>query len=296
VGSVKNASQWRIELTKELAKYYEKHENIKMIVLGGSPSKNLSDAYSDLDIIVYWDKEIDFDWLENPPLEKTTAVRKKIRKHPKMPDTCLEHYYFGNLKADFGHVTMKMWEEWYSDIFEKFDPTPYKQKSIDGFIHAVPIYGEDLYNEWRDKVKDYPEQLITPSIHANLRFLVEGCLMNQGYARGDKLFYYDGLVMMLKSVLGILAAMNKLYYGFDEPRWLDYTISLMKYKPENLHEKINNILEDSNKEKANDNLEKLIVETFDLVKEHTDFDISRIEEGRKMLAVLPCEEMPKVYE
>ncbi|MCP4421852.1 MAG: hypothetical protein GY805_35005 [Chloroflexi bacterium] len=52
------ASRWRIELAQELAIHYKQHEQIKMIVLGGSPSRGLSNKYSDLDVIVYWDTSL----------------------------------------------------------------------------------------------------------------------------------------------------------------------------------------------------------------------------------------------
>ena len=51
----KTASDWRIELAAELSKVYSAHEQVRMIVLGGSPSRGLSDEYSDIDMVVYWE-------------------------------------------------------------------------------------------------------------------------------------------------------------------------------------------------------------------------------------------------
>ena len=49
--SLNEASRWRIEFAEALATHYSQHQQIKMIVLGGSPARGLSDRYSDLDVI-----------------------------------------------------------------------------------------------------------------------------------------------------------------------------------------------------------------------------------------------------
>lgn len=50
------ASRWRIELARELSTHYSSHPEVRMVCLGGSPTKGISDAYSDLAIVVYWNE------------------------------------------------------------------------------------------------------------------------------------------------------------------------------------------------------------------------------------------------
>ena len=63
------SSEWRIEFARELSRVYSKHENVKMILIGGSPSRGLSDEYSDIDMVVYWNT-IDVTFVSNFPLKE----------------------------------------------------------------------------------------------------------------------------------------------------------------------------------------------------------------------------------
>src|SRR5688500_18970774 len=62
-----HASQWRIELARDIAGWYTDQPNVRMIALGGSAARGLADAYSDMDMAVYWE-ELDRAWLAEPPL------------------------------------------------------------------------------------------------------------------------------------------------------------------------------------------------------------------------------------
>ena len=46
-------SQWRIDLAREIAEYYD----AQVIILTGSAAIGLAHAYSDIDIVMYWNQE-----------------------------------------------------------------------------------------------------------------------------------------------------------------------------------------------------------------------------------------------
>ncbi|MFC1851369.1 nucleotidyltransferase domain-containing protein [candidate division CSSED10-310 bacterium] len=287
------ASQWRIDYARELAQFYITHPQIKMIVLGGSPSRGLSDQYSDLDIVVYWDK-MDHEWLELIPLRDTAAERKLMRKMGES-DIYLEQYYFGNLKADFGHVTLDFWQEMCDDVLQKFDTDSGKQKSIAGFMEAVPLHGENLIAEWKKRLSSYPDQLAYNMVKQNLSLFVHGCLLRQGYERGDLIFYYDGLCLMLKKLLAILAGLNRMYFSKDEPRWIEFELEQMVLKPDQMWQRILKIFRSPPAE-SDYQLNKLVDEVLDLVAEHMP-DVSVIVKERiREFEVKPCPEKPPIHE
>ena len=116
------ASKWRIGLAEYLSRPYLDHESVKMLCLGGSAAKGISDEYSDLDIIVYWE-DMDSAFIEGSPLEKDFGLRRTalLSQHP---GTYLESYHIDGLKADFGHSTLKQWDEWVSPLIEDQDDEP----------------------------------------------------------------------------------------------------------------------------------------------------------------------------
>jgi hypothetical protein len=286
----KIASRWRIELARELAETYAKHESVRMIVLGGSPSRGLADAYSDLDVVVYWE-EMDVPWLEGEPLAPKGAERKFFRKMGE--EAFLESYYFGPLKADFGHSTVKAWESWVGPVLRAEDPSPPMQKAMAGFLEAVPLYGGDLVNDWQSRIAVYPDGLAPLMVRTHLRFFQRGSLTHQGLERGDILFFFDGLCMMLKNLLGVLAGLNRVYFCPSEPRWLEFELESMLLKPRDCWPRMQKVLEGP-QESAEDEVNELAREVLDLVEAHMpDVDISRIRRGFET-EVAPCFEKPEL--
>lgn len=286
-----SASSWRIEFARELTSWYSSHENVLMVVLGGSPSTGLSDRYSDLDIIVYWD-EMDTDWIERIPLKKIDCERRDLMKMDGT-DICLESYYFGSLKVDFGHVTIAVWEEMTGEVIEKLNTDGGLQKSIQGFRDSVVLYGDELAAEWKEKLAVYPEGLAEKMVTENIRFYVKGCLLNQGWKRDDFLFYYDGLCKMFRKLLGVLAGINRIYFCSDEPRWIESELSRMPIKPVDTARRMKKALL-SGGEVADRILEELIDEVVTIVTEHMPgIDLSKLSR-RTDLRVDGCDCKPQI--
>jgi predicted nucleotidyltransferase len=289
-GQSVNANIWRIEMAQQLALTYGEHAGVKMVVLGGSPTRGLADQYSDLDIIVYW-SEMDRTWLEATPLEHMSGTRVASKQ---MADGAvyLESYKFGPLKADFGHLTIESWEEWIGSVINDLNSDGGLQKMISGFLSSIPLYGEALVNEWKQRIPAYPDGMAEKMVDENLRLFVEGCLLHQGWDRGDLLFYYDGLSLMFKRLLAILAALNRVYFSADEPRWIEYELEQMKIKPPDTWGRICSAYK-SPGPKANTILEELVADVILMVRTHMpEVDLSRLER-RKSLSVLPCVNPPQ---
>jgi predicted nucleotidyltransferase len=173
------ASRWRIELARELVRFYIPNEGIRMIVLGGSPSRGLSDAYSDLDIVVYWDR-IDVPWLEAIPLKDLDGRRELFKEMGE--GVYLESYYFGTLKVDFGHASLDSWKRWTDEVLVKHDTDPELHGMIGGFLESVPLQGEECFHEWRERLSAYPDELARKAVEKNAIFYNRGVLDLRGRA------------------------------------------------------------------------------------------------------------------
>ncbi len=259
------ASQWRIELAKELIGFYVPHDGIEMAVLSGSPPKGLSDEFSDLDVIVFWN-EIDVEWLEADPLRDVDCERKYFRRMGEL-DIYLESQYFGALKVDFGHVRLALWKETVDDVLEHFDTDPSNLDSLAGFSTALPLYGDEKVAEWKERIAAYPDELAKKIVRSARRFYVPGYLVNQAHGRGEALAYQDGICRMLKNLLSILAGLNRVYFSTDEPRWVEYYLDKMPIKPDGTWERMKAVLAGDGAD-AVAILEGLMEEVLDLIEEH----------------------------
>ncbi len=281
------ASVWRVDFARELAAHYAVREGVRMIVLGGSVARGEADAYSDLDIIVYWDA-IDREFIDAEPLRDLECRRAYTTGNDEFG---LESYYFGPLKADFGHVTMDAWSELVDGVILKHEAEPGSMHSFEGFLASVPLHGEELVDEWKAKMREFPPELAVNMIRRHMRLYVPGYLEHQAYERGDKIAYYDGVSKMLRNILGIIAGLNRVYCATDEGRWAENLLSRMPIQPERTWERMCEILT-TDGHRATAMLEELLVETLDLIERHMpDYDLTRPRMGRTLL-VEACETRP----
>jgi hypothetical protein len=259
------ASLWRIEFAKELIEFYVPRPGIEMAVLGGSPPKGLSDEYSDLDIIVFWD-EVDVEWLEKDPLREVDCERKHFRRMGE-EDVYLESQYFGALKADFGHIKMDLWERTVDDVLVRHSPDPSNLDSMSGFLTSEPLFGGGLVRQWKERISEYPDELAENVVRANRRFFVPGYLLNQAHGRGEALAFADGRCQMLKNLLSILAGLNRVYFSAEEPRWIEHYLGLMECKPDDAWERVRSVLS-LDGEEAVAALESLMLDVLGLIGKH----------------------------
>lgn len=285
-----NQSEWRIDLAAELASVYAEKPEIGMIVLGGSPTRGLADEYSDLDIVVFWE-EMDTDWIDSVPLGHMDCRRTDLMKMGE--DICLESYHFGALKADFGHIGMNTWEEMVNQVLLELNTDAGLQKSLQGFMDSVVLHGEETVAEWKARIGSYPEGLGEKMVGENMRFFVEGYLLNQAWNRGDRLAYYDGVCTMLKNILGVLAGLNRIYLSKDEPRWLRQEFERMTIRPLDAPDRFDAVLLEP-PETAIPLLDALIEDVFQLIERHLpDVDVEAKRRRRRELGVHPCPARPR---
>ena len=289
------ASKWRIELSRELSVHYSSHPEVRMVCLGGSPTKGISDAYSDLDIVVYWN-DLDEDWIKAEPLQEAIGLRRTDLLS-LAPGSFIESYHINGLKIDFGHGTMEMWEQWTSSLLEELNADPGLIGMVGGFLDSIPFYGNELCSKWKNRLRNYPDDLAVEVIRRNMGFFVGGYLVHQCLERGDVLAYQDGMCTMLKRLVSITAALNRRYYSAAEPRWLNYEIGLMEVKPENLTcENIRWML-DNPGEESEAMLYGLLDKVLTLIGEQFPELEDKIANRRKRmaeLAVEPCESKPVI--
>lgn len=269
-------SRWRIEMAETLARVYTRHPGVVMAVLGGSPSRNLADDHSDLDMVFYW-REFDDTFLDSRPLSPAGGSLQLLlddRKNGSM----MELYYFGTLIVEAGHTTLTAWEQEVDRVLEKFDPHPGLQKTLNGFLDSHVLYGSEIAEKWKSRIRQVPVELSRNTAQRHLGFIWKGCLKNQGLKRGETLFFYDGVCQTLKRLLALLSAVNNRYFSLIEPRWIEFELSRMQKKPRDMAERIA-VLFKMAPDEAVDELESLISETMILVRDtFPDLDYSLFEQ------------------
>ncbi|MEP7218191.1 MAG: nucleotidyltransferase domain-containing protein [Bacteroidota bacterium] len=284
------AGRWRVELARKIAGYYASHPGIVMIVIGGSAARGVADAYSDIDMLIYWTK-VDGDWLASAPLEPHGGKRFTFRG---MFDdrVYLEQYRIGDLKIDVGHLEMAWWEEQVADVLEKHDEASDVQEMLYGFLNAIPLHGDQLYAESCDRISRYPEALALKMVTAHLHFYPLWVFSEHGLGRGDLLSFYDYLRGAITDIIGVLAGLNRIYTSTNKPKRTGDLLRKMPIAPRDVAGRIDAILAGDRRD-AVPLLGELIEEVIDLVEVHMpEVDTAR---ARTLFAfqVWPCRTMPE---
>ncbi len=289
-----DASIWRRELARELSSAYAEHECVKMICLGGSAARGISDRWSDLDIIVYWDA-MDEEWIRNEPLAGMGIHRTDLMSFA--PDTFTESYHMDGLKVDFGHVTLDSWKEWVEPFIKAESDDPDLLGMVGGFLDSICLYGREMHDGWRERLKIYPAELVEKVVKSNLRIYVKGYLTHQCLDRGDVLAFQDGMCSMLKKMLNITAAINGICFSASEPRWVDYYLDRFSLKPLELEaDKIGWMLANPGEE-SEDMLYRIVDGVLDLIAQEVPGMREKVELKKKRLedlSVRPCSRKPSM--
>jgi hypothetical protein len=284
-----HASQWRVDFAREIAGQYAGQPNVRMIALGGSAARGLADAYSDMDMAVYWDA-LDRDWLAEPPLQAAGGERFTYRLLFD-DQVAVEQYQIGEAKLDVAHFSLAWWNQAVADVLERADMAPEKQEVLDGFLSAIPFYGQPLYEQWRARIAAYPDELARKMIKQHLAFPPGWVLEQHGLARGDLLSFYAMTCEMIQNLLGVLAGLNHQYLSMEKPKRSADLLRRMPIAPRDAAARVHAILTVDPRQSVAA-LTDLIAEALDLVEQHMpDIDTSRTRMIQAMPA-RPCTEKP----
>ena len=237
---------------------------LRAALLTGSAGRGDADCWSDIDLLLYVD--------ELPPegtLEAIQTAVGGVDPVPKGPRTdAFEGVEFelDGVLTEISYVTVAR-AEWRLDQIlagvEELD-SPLHKVAL-GVIDGLALHGEELIDEWRARLRAFPEPLRRAMIRAYWVELFPLWYWQDAIAvRDAELWRIDTLADGAFRVLGVLAALNRVYYSrFHLKRTRALTVQLT-LAPANLADRIESLFRLPPREAA-DELGRLAEETQDLV-------------------------------
>jgi hypothetical protein len=139
-------NQWRLDLAKRIAPIYTEHPNVQVIVVGGSVSYGLADCYSDVEIGLFWS--------QTPSIETRKAfanrigIAKDFEPWNKHGDNGADEaiYIWGDQKTGFQFDIKHRLST--AEIESLTNPA---EGSWEFWQYAIPIYGHELAQQWREE-------------------------------------------------------------------------------------------------------------------------------------------------
>ena len=232
-------SKQRIELAKRNLDFF-KNEHLIASMVSGSVAKGIADDYSDIDMMILYDKPV------------TQAEYEMIIDEAKSTGGDLYHgtaeegfacyYFIDGIKCDFGIGLYTGYEMIISEMLEKPEIELTKHLMISGFIDGYALYGDKWINIWKTKALEYPKELQVLMVKHFLKFHPEWVIEKMAVERDDTLFFYESLTEITGNIIGILCGLNKMYHP-GKLKGADWTIEQMNIKPENFIQRYKKVFE-----------------------------------------------------
>jgi predicted nucleotidyltransferase len=260
------ASEQRLAIAKRNAATYLAIPNVRAIGIAGSVARRQADAYSDIDMSIYY-KELPSDEELKAAYQQNQGLDHRVYFDERESGALVEQYFVQGIKCDLAHLTVKRFECDIEMLLEECDPDNPLLKVLEGIVDMVPLQGAELIEQWKSKVANYPDKLAQAMVRKHLNFRPLWLLKNYGIERDDVLFVHEELIVATKNIIGVLLGLNRFYHPINAApfKGMDKFIQKMSIAPHDLATRLKQIFREE-PNIAIKQLGELIEETFDLVE------------------------------
>ncbi|MFN8661586.1 MAG: hypothetical protein U0075_06820 [Thermomicrobiales bacterium] len=263
--TVTDASRFLIALAREMAAAYVAHTRPRAILLTGSAATGMSDPFSDLDLILYYE--------QSPAAEQLTAVRETLQARDirvssdSETDSALEMYVLQGVECQVAHLPIATWERDMGTVLEDFEPATLVEKALTGLMSGIPLHGDDVITRWQERAAAYPDELARATVEHYLRFFPLWLVAEQWRTRDATIFYHQMLVEVSLNLLGVLAGLNRRYFSSFQFKRLHHFAAALPLAPDDFADRLDELFT-LDPVAASMALERLVEETIQLVEAH----------------------------
>lgn len=260
-----SSSQFLQALAKRNAAAYIAATQPDAVLLTGSAATGQSDFYSDLDLIMYYHAI--------PSEDTARAVSDRLggssyaALRPWAESGYAEHYFLHGVECQVAHTPIRRWEEDMAKVLEENDVTPHHQKALSGLLEGIPLYGETLIQEWRERASSYPDGLAHAMVEHHAQFVPMWKIRDRMAVRDARLWLSEIFVKAAYNILGVLSGLNRLYYSTFQFKRMRGLVGRMPIAPPNLADRLDNLFI-GDLSAALEDLRLLVQETMSLVHTH----------------------------
>ena len=233
---------------------------LRAAALAGSGARGDADRYSDVDLLLYTEEEPPADRLERLQ-ESLGGVNRVWIAAP-----FLIQFEVGGVAVQVGYQTVASLDAELDALLDRLEgvvDSP-NQKLLSGLLEQLPLHGEDVIARWRERASVYPDGLRRAAIEHHWRFFPLWYYGRAMELRDSELWRLDMLLDGAFNLLGVLAALNRVYFARFELKRLRRLEAKLELAPPNLADRLEELFRLPASEAA-DALGELVVETRALV-------------------------------
>jgi hypothetical protein len=250
--------EWRLAIARQIAARIRPYEGIRAIVVGGSVARGYADAYSDLEMPLFWD-DLPSDEVRKAIVADLGAKFLYGYDGPSNEDQLL----IDGFQVDFWQCSVAHEETVFEDVLTRFDTDLGSSNFMDTIRACIPLHGEALIARWKERAQCYPDGLVVRNIQDSLRRLDRGHL-EVHWRRDNPTMVYGTIGVLQEQVFLILLALNREY--FPSFKWMYRSLAKMHVKPADIEHRFRGAYTCPQVEAIQDTL-AVVEETLSLVEE-----------------------------
>jgi predicted nucleotidyltransferase len=151
------ASQYLLTLAKKSIQAYIAHPQAKAAMITGSTATGQADAYSDVEMFIYYD--------QLPPKEELQLARQQnqgsepiLTFGDRSDGHFGEFYFIDEVEFQIGNLTIAFWQQEMAVVLQELDATSPLQKALSGMLECIPVYRQELIKHWQRQISDERQQ------------------------------------------------------------------------------------------------------------------------------------------
>ncbi len=241
-------------------------------MLAGSAGRGDADFYSDLDLLFYVDEVPPDDALED--IRTAVGGVNPIRREASNQYHAGEEFTLERVRTEISFTTVARVDSWLAQLLDELDDVASPlQKIASGIAEGLPLHGEELVQRWRNRITPYPDALRVATIKSYWNLFPLWYHGEAMVARDTELWRVEMLVDTSLNLLGVLAALNRIYFSRFELKRMRALTAKMQLAPPRLADRLESLFTLA-PELASAELGRLVTETRALVAaELPDLDL-----------------------
>lgn len=247
--------------------------DVKAIAVTGSVASGIVYPSSDIDIIAYVEGSIS-DSLRQYVEQDLQISQGKIIAITE--EALAVNYWLQQTKCEVVYFSERLACRKLDSLLKDYDISLNTHTVATGILKARILYDPaGLISGWKDRLSQFPDELATSLIKANLDFFPEPVLKASYMERSDHLYVIEGKLRNQDKLLSILCGLNRMYHP---GKWksVGQIYEQMSIKPINLEHRMNMVWQ-LPMEESIELLSELIYETLDLIRlQMPDIDITSV--------------------
>jgi Domain of unknown function (DUF4037) len=249
----------------EISRLYKKNPKTESILLAGSVSRHWQDEHSDIELHILWSEPPTDQNRQHPIKEANGSI---LSYHPYEEEEWSESYLTNDgVKLEISSFLTGSVQRIIDEVMIHNETDYDKQCIAASFHYGESLYGEANINVLKNQLVHYPVDLSKTMILENLHLGNQWHNRQALLDRQDWVMLYSVICAVQMKLLGLLFGLNNMYVHHPSFKWMKQSIGQMSKKPDNLYERLADILT-GNPENSIKELTVLLTESTTLVEGH----------------------------